>query len=246
MKYSHYLFFGLVLLMLSCSSAQVVSVLKSSGQFTTSDDPALTTNEVVMGLKEAHIQGVITGTIQASQTDGYLGNVNIRIPFPPEIEYVEEKLRQVGLNKPVDDFIESINRAAEQAAIEAKPIFKDAIFNMSIDDAWDILKGDDNAATVYLKNKTSLALNGRFEPIIDEALSSVNATKYYSTMISTYNKIPFVEDAETDLSAYVTNKAIDGLFVLIAQEEAKIRKDPVERTTELLKKVFGYDDQGAG
>ena len=237
------LLIGLLFVSMACTSAQVVSVLKSSGQIIPEEDGTLTTNEVVMGLKEALIQGVTIGTFEASRTDGYLGNLEIRIPFPPEIEFVEQKLRQVGLNQPVDDFIESINRAAEKAAAEAKPIFVDAIMTMTIDDAWNILKGEEDAATVYLKGRTSMALFDQFEPIIDEALSSVNATKYYSTMINAYNKIPFVEKADADLSAYVTGKAIDGLFVLVAQEEAKIRKDPAERTTEILKSVFGYNDQ---
>ena len=146
------------------------------------------------------------------------------------------------MNKLVDDFILSLNRGAELAAKESKPIFVSAIKGMSIQDAWGILKGDKNAATVYLRNTTGEQLYSKFKPVISTSLEKVNATKYYSDVINTYNKIPLVEKVNPDLEDYATNKAIDGLFILVAEEELKIRENPVERTTELLKKVFAQQD----
>ena len=132
-----------------------------------------------------------------------------------------------------------MNRAAEKAASEAKPIFLTAIKDMTVRDAVNIVKGTDNAATMYLKNNTSPQLIDKFQPIIKTSLDNVNATRYWSDLITIYNKIPMVKKMNPDLPQYVTQKAIDGLFIMIAKEELKIRKDPVARTSELLKKVFG-------
>jgi hypothetical protein len=143
------------------------------------------------------------------------------------------------MGKKVDEFNESMNRAAEKAANEAKPIFIAAIKNMTIRDAINIVKGTDNAATLYLKNNTSTELIEKFQPIIKTSLDDVNATRYWGDLITTYNKIPLVKKMNPNLPEYVTQKAIDGLFVMIAKEELKIRKDPMARTSDLLKKVFG-------
>jgi enolase len=132
-----------------------------------------------------------------------------------------------------------MNRAAEKAASEAKSIFLTAIKEMTVRDAVNIVKGTDNAATMYLKNNTSPQLIDKFQPIIKTSLDNVNATRYWSDLITIYNKIPMVKKMNPDLPQYVTQKAIDGLFIMIAKEELKIRKDPVARTSELLKKVFG-------
>lgn len=201
----------------------------------------LTTAEVAEGLKEALVKGISTGSDQASQLDGYFKNPRIKIPFPPDVKKVEDKLRQIGLGNEVDKFVMTLNRGAEDAAKEAKPIFINAIKQMTIQDAWGILKGEENAATEYLKRTTSAQLREKFEPVIANSLNKVNATKYYGDIISTYNKIPLVEKVNPDLNDYATTKAMDGLFLLIADEEKKIRQDPVARTTELLKKVFGYN-----
>ena len=221
----------------ACTSTQISSAMKSTSDYM-KEDQALSTNDVISGLKEALVKGAEYSTASASKTDGYLKNLEIKIPFPPEIEKIETTLRNVGLNKPVDDFIVSINRAAEQAANEAKPLFVSAITSMTIGDAWGILKGDNHAATAYLRKTTGAQLEVKFEPIIDNALNKVNATKYYEDMSTQYNRIPFVTKVETDLTKYVSQKAIDGLFVLVAKEEEKIRKDPLARTTELLQRVF--------
>jgi hypothetical protein len=172
--------------------------------------------------------------------DGYFKNPQIKIPLPPDIQKIESKVRSIGLGKEVDKFILTLNRGAEDAAKEAKPIFISAIKQMTVQDAWGILKGSDNAATEYLKRTTSAQLREKFQPVIANSLQKVEATKYYSTIVTNYNKIPMVEKVNPDLNDYATTKAMDGLFLLIANEEKKIREDPIARTSELLKKVFGY------
>jgi len=222
---------------MACTSAQLSSAVKSANTILGTGDE-LSVADVAAGLKEALVKGAETSTATTSKPDGYFKNPTIKIPFPPEIEEMEKKLRQIGLNKPVDDFVLSINRAAEKAAGEAKPVLVNAIMSMTINDAWSILKGDDHAATEYLRTTTSTEIENKFEPIIANALNTVNATKYYEDLSTQYNRIPFVTKVETDLTAYVNKKAIDGLFYMVALEEEKIRKDPLERTSELLKRVF--------
>ncbi len=199
----------------------------------------LSTNQVIEGLKEALIQGISKGSDQASEFDGYLKNSLIKIVFPPDAIKVEARLRQIGLGPEVDKFIVSLNRGAERAAKEAKPIFIEAIRNMSIEDAWGILNGGDHSATDYLKQSSYQSLSESFQPIISDALEEVSATKYYNDLVNSYNKIPFVKKVNPDLDQYATEQAIEGLFLLVAEEESKIRKDPGARTTELLNKVFG-------
>jgi len=227
------------LLATACTTTQISSALKTATSIL-DDSPELTTSEVVSGLKEALIKGAEYSSGMASKTDGYFMNPALKIIFPPEIQKVETKLRQIGLNKPVDDFVLSMNRAAEKAAADAAPIFVSAIKSMTINDAWAILKGEDNAATQYLQRTTGEQLKATFKPVIERSLEAVNATKYYTDVTNAYNKIPFVQPVETDLTAYVNNLAIEGLFKLVEKEELAIRKDPIARTTELLKKVFGY------
>lgn len=198
----------------------------------------LSKDEVAAGLKQALEKGTNKGTDQASKEDGYFKNPAIKILFPPDAKKIETKLRQIGMGKDVDRFILSLNRAAEKAAIEAKPIFISAIKSMTIQDAFGILKGENDAATQYLNRTTSDQLYTKFKPIIKKALDAVDATKYYSSLISAYNKIPFVDKKNPDLDDYATNEGIDGLFTLIAVEEANIRQNPGARTTDLLKKVF--------
>ena len=174
-----------------------------------------------------------------SKVDGYFKNPEIKIPFPPEVKQVEARLRQMGLGGEVDRFVLTLNRGAEDAAKEAKPIFIEAVKQMTIQDAWAILRGEKDAATQYLKKTTSVQLKAKFKPVIQQSLNKVNATKYYGDLVNTYNKIPLVQKVNPDLDEYATDKAIEGLFVMIAKEEKNIRENPVARTTELLKKVFG-------
>ncbi len=199
---------------------------------------SLTTEEIAAGLKEALTNGTSKGADLVSQLDGYYKNPEIKIPFPPEVKQVETRLRQIGLGGEVDKFVESLNRGAEEAAKEAKPIFIAAVKQMTIQDAWSILKGADDAATQYLNKTTSPLLKDKFKPVIQRSLNKVNATKYYSDLVNTYNKIPLVQKVNPNLDDYATEKAIQGLFVMIAKEEKNIRKNPLARTSELLKKVF--------
>ena len=221
----------------SCSSAQFLK--KLSKDLNTSTTGGFTEKEAAEGIKEALIKGTGEGVNLVSALDGYFGNSEIKIPFPPDAKVVESKLRAIGLGSQVDKAILSINRAAEDAAKEAEPIFVSAITGMSISDAIGIVRGEENAATQYLKKTTSAELKTKFQPVIKSSLDKVDATKYWTDLINTYNKIPLVQKMNPDLAAYVTDQAIAGLFVMIAKEELKIRKDPVARTTELLKKVFG-------
>lgn len=200
---------------------------------------SLSQQDATAGLKEALIQGIGKGTDIVSKLDGFYKNPEIKIPFPPEASAVESKLRSIGLGKQADDVVLSINRAAEDAAVEAKNIFVDAIKAMTFEDALAIVRGNDNAATAYLQRTTTPRLVEKFTPIIKTSLDKVNATKYWSTAINSYNKIPFVTKMNPDLTSYVTQKAIEGLFVMIAKEELAIRKDPGARTSEILRKVFG-------
>lgn len=199
----------------------------------------LTEGEVTNGLKEALMVGITNGAKQASLTDGFYGNNLIRIPFPPEVQKVENTLRNVGLGSQVDKFVVALNRGAEKAASEAAPIFISAIKQMTITDAFNILRGEKDAATQYLIRTTSPQLIAAFSPHVQKALDATQATKYYGDIANAYNKIPFVSKISTDLQGYATQKAVDGLFKLVAQEEEKIREDPVARTTDILKRVFG-------
>ena len=213
--------------------------LKDAKKFLNSGKGGLTEKDAVDGIKEALVKGTGESVNIVSLKDGYWGNPEIKIPFPPEEKNVESKLRAIGMGKQVDNFNESMNRAAEKAADKAKPIFISAIKGMTVKDAINIVRGENNAATMYLKKTTSPGLIAAFRPEIKTSLDNVDATKYWSDLITAYNKIPFVKKENPDLTAYVTDKAIDGLFVMIAREELKIRKDPMARTSEILKKVFG-------
>jgi len=226
----------------ACSSTQINQTLGEINKAMDLEQP-LTTSEVGEGLKEALIQGISNGSDLASRVDGYFKNPEIQIPFPPDVKKVEDKLRQVGLGSEVDKFIMTLNRGAEEAAKEAKPIFVTAIRSMTIQDAWAILRGDADAATQYLKRTTSNQLKEKFKPVIQNALDKVNATRYYTDIINTYNQIPFVQKVNPDLNEYATERATEGLFLLIAKEEKMIRDDPKARTTELLKRVFKAQQQ---
>lgn len=244
---------GLFLFNLSAQAQTIKDILGSkakmdSGKTTTAvlnevsnvlvTQNSLSTNDIASGLKEALEQGVTKGTKQLSSLDGYFGNEAIKILMPPEAKKVEDNLRKLGLGKQVDEAITSMNRAAEDAAKSAAPIFVKAIKGMSFQDAMNILKGPENAATEYLKNTTTKSLTEAFRPVIDSSLIKVDATKYWNTVFSTYNRVAF-KKINPDLTEYVTERALSGLFYKIAEEEVSIRKNPAARTTELLKKVFG-------
>ena len=202
----------------------------------------ITEQEAANGLKEALVQGATNGSDVLSVVNGYLGNPQVKIPFPPEAQKIESTLRNLGLNKMCDDVINSVNHAAENAAVEAKAVLTNSIWQMTIGDAMNILFGANDAATEYLKKTSTAQLTSKFTPIIESSLSKVGATKYWSDAINYYNKIPLVEDMNPDLTAYVTQKALDGLFLMIEQEELKIRQDPGARVADIVQKVFAYYD----
>lgn len=207
---------------------------------TTSTKPSLTNDEVIKGLKEALSVGTNNSSGTAAKVDGYLKNPKLFIPWPSEAQAMKDKLIKMGMKKKVTDFETSLNRAAEEAAKKAAPVFIDAITNMSIGDGFAILKGADTAATHYLKEKTYAPLKSQFMPIVKEAINKVKVTSYWNPLVTTYNKVPGVKKQNPDLNEYVCAKAIDGLMLLIQEEEMKIRKDPTARVTDLLKKVFSF------
>ena len=227
----------------SCSSQIDLGKIQKGAEETIktatgSGNSELTNDEVVAGLKEALNIGIENAVKSASVLDGFNKNLEIRIPFPPEAEEMKKYLIKMGMQSQVDEFEETLNRAAEEASKDATEIFVSAIKQMSIQDGFTILKGNDDAATEYLRKTTYDQLYQKFKPIVVAATQKVQVTKYWNPLASTYNKVPFVKKVNPDLEDYVTRKAIDGLFVLVAQEEKKIRKDPMARVTDLLKKVF--------
>jgi len=201
---------------------------------------SLTQSEVASGLKEALQIGAKNATGKLSVVNGFFGNALVKILMPPEAKKVETTLREFGLGDQVDKAILSMNRAAEDASSKALPIFVNAITSMSMQDAMNILRGGNDAATQYLKSKTTASLTSAFRPVIEQSLDKVNATKYWSEVFTAYNKLPTTyKKINPDLAGYVTERALNGAFVYIADEEARIRLNPAARVTDLLKKVFG-------
>ena len=201
-------------------------------------EQGLSEGEIVSGLKQALEIGTRNAVQTVGQTDGYFKNSDIKIPLPENVKKVEKFLRATGFGSQVDKFELSMNRAAERAAPEAKAIFWDAIGQMSFADARQILDGPDDAATRYFQDKTSYRLQKIFKPITHQAMSEVGVTKYYQSLDAKIRTIPFADQMSFDLDQYVTDKALNGLFVMLAEEEMKIRQDPAARVTDLLKKVF--------
>ncbi|HSH65616.1 MAG TPA: DUF4197 domain-containing protein [Bacteroidia bacterium] len=218
----------------------VKDVITSTTNVTNGNPNSLNNEEVINGLKEALSVGTNQSTALASKLDGFYKNPAIFIPFPPEAQKVKEYANRTGLSAKVTKFELTLNRAAEEAAKNAAPIFLNAIKGMTITDGFTILKGADNAATTYLQDKTTAELKAKFYPIVKTAINKVQVTKYWAPIITSYNKIPMVQKQNPDLTAYVTERAIQGLFKLIADEELKIRKDPAARISDILKKVFGW------
>ncbi len=202
-----------------------------------------TNTEIGAALKQALENGAASSTAKLSATNGFLGNVAVKILMPPEAQKVESTLRSLGLNSLCDNVITSLNRAAEDAAKEAKPILVNAIKQMTFADVKNILLGDKDAATQYFKRTTTASLTEKFKPIVGNSVNKVGATKYWTELTTAYNKVPLVKPVTTDLTSYVTERAIAGLFVEVAQEELKIRENVAARTTTLLQKVFAYADQ---
>ncbi|MDQ6763200.1 MAG: DUF4197 domain-containing protein [Bacteroidota bacterium] len=198
----------------------------------------LSTSEIVSGLKEALSLGAQKSSDKLSATNGFFKDAAVKILLPEQVRTVESKMRMLGLGKMVDNAELSLNRAAEDASKAAAPIFLSAIKKMTVTDAVNILRGSDTAATSYLRRTTSPELINAFMPVIEESLKKVDATKYWKDVFNTYNKFSSAP-VDTDINSYVTNKALNGIFYYVAQEEVGIRKNPAQRVSDILKKVFG-------
>lgn len=212
---------------------QVISVIGNQNNSNSGSEV-----DVVGGLKQALEVGAVNSVLRLNKLDGFFSDTAIKIIMPDEAKKVEATLRKFGLGNQVDNAILSMNRAAEDAAGGAKDIFLDAIKQMTFQDAWQILRGGDFAATDYLKKTTTSALTARFRPVIEQSLAKVDATKYWNTVFTNYNRFS-AQKINPDLAAYVTERALNGLFQKIALEEKQIRKDPAARVTSLLQQVFG-------
>lgn len=200
---------------------------------------ALTNGEAVNGLKEALKQGANKAGSTASQTDGFFKNPAIFIPFPPAAQKVKDNALKLGMHAQINKFEETLNRAAEEAAKSAAPVFVNAITSMTLGDGLGILRGSDTAATNYLRTKCTDSLKVKFRPIVAQATQKVELTKYWNPLATAYNKLPMVTPINPDLDGYVCERAINGLFKLVGDEEKNIRTNPLARGTDLLKKVFG-------
>lgn len=201
---------------------------------------ALSNGEIVNGLKEALRIGTQNASGQLNKTNGFFGNQLIKIAMPQEVKKMEATLRSFGFNKQCDNLILSLNRAAEDAAGKAVPIFVNAITSMNISDGLNILRGGNNAATEFLKRTTTGALSQAFRPVIENSLGKVGATRYWKDVFTLYNKLPITRNkVNTDLTGYVTERALNGLFVTVAKEETNIRQNPAARVNDLLRRVFG-------
>ncbi len=224
------------LLVTGCSAIDpaVVEQILGAGSSSAPLDEAT----VGRGLKEALRVGTQRAVARVSQTDGYWANDLIRIPLPEELQEMADLLRRIGFSRQVDEVELAMNRAAEKAAIEAAGVFTDAVLDMTIADAWGILRGGESAATNYFRDRTWDALEQRFRPIIDNKMNDVGLARQYERLAARYNAIPFVTRPAINLDDYLTERALEGLFHELADEEAKIRRDPIARTTELLRKVF--------
>jgi hypothetical protein len=202
---------------------------------------SITEQEAAQGIREALDQGVGRGITFLNKTDGFFGNEAYKLFLPAEAQRIENTLRQLGMGSMVDRAILQINRAAEDAVGYARPIFLDAIKGITITDAINIIRGPNDAATQYFRQRTTEKLTAAFLPVIKSSLEKFSATKYYGEVISTYNNFPTtLNKLNPDLPSYVVDKAVGALFDQVAKEEANIRANPVARSTEILKKVFGW------
>lgn len=222
---------------MNINAQQLKSLINKAKETTGISQAKVSQTEIIAGLKEALSSGVNKGVSELSLENGFWGNPLYKIVIPQEAQRVEKALRGIGLGAKVDEAMLSMNRGAEDAMKRAAPIFIDAIREMEIKDAIQILRGPDTAATSYLRNATSLSLTNAFRPVIQESLENSGAAKHWTNLMTSYNKISF-QKVNTDLAGYVTEKALQAAFRQIAEQEKQIRIDPAARTTALLKKVF--------
>jgi hypothetical protein len=210
------------------SAAQAISLLES-----------ITPQERTTGLKTALTQAAQVAVANLGKTDGFLGNAEVRIPLPGKLEKAQKTLKMLGLNKQSDELVTAMNRAAEAAVPEAKALLVDAVRQMSVTDAVGILTGGPDAATQYFRRTTTEKLTQRFLPIVGKATQKVQLAQRYNDVAGRLTQLGLVSEKDANLDSYVTNKALDGLFLMMAKEEAAIRKDPMGQTSGILKKVFG-------
>jgi hypothetical protein len=229
--------FSLVLILLfSCAELQqVVDQLPQS-------NPVLSNTEIASGLRQALDMGIDKQVTKLSQKDGFFKNDLVKIVLPEELQNVDRALRNIGLGSLADEGLKVLNRAAEDAVKEATPIFVNAVKDITFEDAREILLGEDNAATTYLTSKTQNELYNKFKPIINTSFTKVGADQIWSNLITKYNNIPLTNNVNPDLTDYVTNEALNGVYKMIAMEEKEIRTKVSSRTTDLLKKVFVLQD----
>jgi|SRR5688572_12988890 len=237
MKRLSFLFVALLAGIAVSAQSSLLNKAKDALKKNTGSGSALSTEEVVMGLKEALSVGATNSTGKLSAADGFFKDAAVKILMPEQVQKVEKKMRMLGMGKLVDNTILSMNRAAEDASTSATDIFIRAIKGISIGDAMGILRGKDTAATSYLRTATTAELTAAFRPIVEASLAKVDANKYWKDFFSAYNKFSS-EPVNTDLTSYVTERALKGIFFYVAEEEKKIRKDPAARVSDILKKVF--------
>ncbi len=232
------LLLSFILLNFTVNAQGLNGLLKKASNLVNESGSGLSSQDIANGLKEALTIGAEKGCVNLSKSDGFFKNAALKILMPPEAQKIENTIRGLGMNQLADDFILSMNRAAEDACNTAAPIFVKAIKEMSITDGINILKGNETAATTYLKSKTEMDLKASFSPIIKTSLDKVDATKYWEKIINTYNAIPLTKKMNPDLTAYVTDKSMNGIYSEIASQEKEIRANPMARTSALLKSVF--------
>lgn len=222
---------GMVATTPSCDVLQQLPTIQTSAP--------LSQAEVANGLREALSVGIRNAVAQTSAENGFWGNQALRIPWPQDAQRVKSALEGIGMSSLTQQFEEAMNHAAEDASAKATDIFVNAITQMTITDAMGILRGENDAATAYLRRTTETQLTNEFRPVIDRAMGDGQVTQLWSQITTRYNQIPFVQPVQTDLTGYITDYALDGLFKLVAQEEAAIRENPSARVTDLLRRVFG-------
>ena len=224
---------------ISVQAADLKDMLRSFGSTPKGSQSSSDEGTTAAGLKEALAVGTQNAVKSLSKPDGYFGNELVKILMPEKLRTVADVMKRVGYQQQVDEFVLSMNRAAEKAAPEAASIFGDSIREMTFDDARKILAGGDTSATDFFKEKTHDRLYANFKPIISSSMDKVGTTRSYKEMMGKYESLPFMSSQSFDLDHYVTNKALDGLFLVVGQEEKNIRTNPAARTTDLLKSVFG-------
>ena len=232
--------FATLLISFLIVSGEAYSQIKLPKILNKNSGSGLTEAEAGQGIKEALTQGVTNAVLHLNKTDGFFGSEFYKVLLPPDAQKMESTLRKIGMGDQVDKAVLAINRGAEDAVGYAKPIFVDAIKEMTLTDALNIVKGNKDAATQYFKQKTSTKLIEAFSPSVKSSLDKTDATKYYADIVNAYNKLPTTfNKMNPDLTSYVVGKAVDALFDQVAKEEANIRANPAARATDILKKVFG-------